>query len=110
MLGVRRIYRPAIALALLACSVTAWAVQPFYDQSNPDLSAMTLNTLATADGLTCSGRTADIRPNLALGTVQGTATYQFQNTSGQERTVSFGIAPAIPSLQPRQMAATFPRS
>ncbi len=93
MLGVRRIYRPAIALALLACSVTAWAFQPFYDQSNPDLSAMTLDTLETADGVTCSGRAADVRPNLALGTVQGTATYQFQNTSGQERTVSFGIAP-----------------
>ena len=31
------LYRPVIALSLLACSGTAYAAQPFVDHSNPDL-------------------------------------------------------------------------
>ena len=76
--SVRRIYRPAVALVLLACSGTAYAAQPFIDQSNPDLTVMSF---------------AQVFPDAAAGTVTGRASYQFQNTSGQEQSISFGINP-----------------
>ena len=50
--SVRRIYRPAVALALLACSGTAYAAQPFIDNSNPDLHAMELYNPDYAEGVT----------------------------------------------------------
>ena len=34
-----------------------------------------------------------MRPNPARGTVQGAATYSFQNASGQARKIAFGINP-----------------
>ena len=91
--SARRVYRPAAAVLLLACSGFAYAAQPFLDHSNPDLSAMSLLMMDYAEGITCSGRSADVRPDFSAGTVSGTATYQFQNTSGQERTAAFGINP-----------------
>ena len=34
--NARRVYRPAVALLLLACSGWAYAAQPFVDHSNPE--------------------------------------------------------------------------
>lgn len=91
--GLRRAYRPAIALLLLACSGTAYAAQPFYDNSNPDLSAMELYNLDYAEGVTFLDRTVQVVPDTRDGTVEGRAVYRFQNTSGQGWTVYFGVDP-----------------
>ena len=91
--GLRRIYRPAIALVLLACSGTAYAAQPFYDNSNPDLNAMELYNLDYAEGVTFLDRTMQVFPDTQAGTVEGRAVYRFRNTSGQGWTVYFGVDP-----------------
>ena len=91
--SARRAYRPAIALLLLACSGTAYAAQPFYDQSNPDLTAMELYDLDYAEGVTFLDRTVQVVPDTRAGTVAGRAVYRFQNTSGQEWTLCFGVDP-----------------
>ena len=91
--GLRRLYRPAIALVLLACSGTAYAAQPFYDNSNPDLNAMELYNLDYAEGVTFLDRTVQVFPDTQAGTVEGRAVYRFQNASGQGWTVYFGVDP-----------------
>ena len=91
--SVRRIYRPAVALALLACSGTAYAAQPFIDNSNPDLTVMSFYEIPYAEGVTFLSRTAQVFPDTDAGTVTGRASYRFQNTSGQEQSISFGINP-----------------
>ena len=91
--GLRRLYRPAIALVLLACSGTAYAAQPFYDNSNPDLNAMELYNLDYAEGVTFLDRTVQVFPDTQAGTVEGRAVYRFQNASGQGWTVYFGLDP-----------------
>lgn len=91
--SVRRVYRPVIALALLACSGTAYAAQPMVDQSNPDQTVMSFYDLPYLDGVVCSGRAAQVFPDTAAGTVSGRASYQFHNTSGREQTVAFGVNP-----------------
>ena len=91
--SARRVCRPLIALLLLACSGAAYAAQPFFDNSNPDLTASRLFELEYAEGVTCSRRTAQVFPDTAAGTVEGRAAYQFQNTSGQGWTVFFGVDP-----------------
>ena len=91
--SVRRIYRPAVALALLACSGTAYAAQPFIDNSNPDLTVMSFYEIPYAEGVTFLSRSAQVFPDTDAGTVKGRASYQFQNTSGQEQSISFGINP-----------------
>lgn len=91
--SVRHIFRPIIALLLLVCSVTAYAAQPLVDHSNPDQTVFTFLELEYLDGVICSGRTAQIFPDTSAGTVDGKASYQFQNASGQIQTVAFGINP-----------------
>ena len=91
--GVRRAYRPAIALALLACSGTAYAAQPFIDHSNPDLTVMSFYEIPYAEGVTFVSRSAQVFPDTAAGTVTGRASYWFENTSGQEQSISFGVNP-----------------
>ena len=91
--GVRRAYRPVIALALLACSGTAYAAQPFIDHSNPDLTVMSFYEIPYAEGVTFVSRSAQVFPDTDAGTVTGRASYQFQNTSGQEQSISFGVNP-----------------
>ena len=91
--SVRRIYRPAVALALLACSGTAYAAQPFIDNSNPDLTVMSFYEIPYAEGVTFVRRTAQVFPDTDAGTVTGRASYRFLNTSGQEQSISFGINP-----------------
>ena len=91
--GVRRAYRPVIALALLACSGTAYAAQPFIDHSNPDLTVMSFYEIPYAEGVTFVSRSAQVFPDTAAGTVTGRASYRFENTSGQEQSLSFGVNP-----------------
>ena len=91
--GVRRAYRPIIALALLACSGTAYAAQPFIDHSNPDLTVMSFYEIPYAEGVTFLSRSAQVFPDTAAGTVTGRASYRFENTSGQEQSLSFGVNP-----------------
>ncbi len=91
--SVRRVYRPGIALLLLACSGTAYAAQPMVDHSNPDYTVMTFFELPYVDGVVCTGRTAQVFPDTAAGTLTGRAAYQFQNASGQTQTVAFGVTP-----------------
>ncbi|MFR1040152.1 MAG: hypothetical protein ACLSE4_15710 [Clostridium sp.] len=50
------------------------------------------------EGVVCSGRAAQVFPDTAAGTVSGRAAYQFQNTSGQEQTVAFGVNPGYDDL------------
>ena len=98
--GVRRAYRPVIALALLACSGTAYAAQPFIDHSNPDLTVMSFYEIPYAEGVTFVSRSAQVFPDTAAGTVTGRASYRFENTSGQEQSISFGATPAHPLTTP----------
>ena len=91
--GVRRAYRPVIALALLACSGTAYAAQPFIDHSNPDLTVMSFYEIPYVEGVTFVSRSAQVFPDTAAGTVTGRASYRFENTSGQEQSISFGVNP-----------------
>ena len=67
--------------------------QPFLDHSNPDLTVMSFYEIPYAEGVTFVRRTAQVFPDTDAGTVTGRASYQFQNTSGQEQSVSFGINP-----------------
>lgn len=91
--SVRRVYRPAVALLLLACSGTAYAAQPFIDNSNPDLTVMSFYEIPYAEGVTFVRRSAQVFPDTDAGTVTGRASYRFQNTSGQAQSISFGINP-----------------
>ena len=100
----RRAYRPAIALLLLACSGAACAAQPFYDDSNPDLTAMELYELESAEQVVFLERTIQVFPDTSAGTVAGRAVYRFQNASGHPRTICFGVNPGY-SLSARANGA-----
>lgn len=91
--SVRRIYRPAVVIVLLGCSVTAYAAQPVVDHSNPDETAMTFWELPLLEEVICSGYTAYLYPDTSSGSLTGSAVYRFHNTSGRSQTVSFGINP-----------------
>ncbi len=91
--SIRRAYRPVIAVALLACSGVAYAAQPMVDNSNPDQMAMTFYELPYLEGVICTGRSAQVFPNVSDGTVYGKASYSFENSSGQEQCVAFGVTP-----------------
>ena len=54
---------------------------------------MSFYEIPYAEGVTFVRRTAQVFPDTDAGTVTGRASYQFQNTSGQEQSVSFGINP-----------------
>lgn len=87
--NIRRIYRPAVAVLLLVCAGTAYAAQPFIDDSAELIDADAYYNVENLEDVTCSERYADVRPNWKTGEVFGTATYQIQNTSGQERKAQF---------------------
>ncbi len=89
----RQICRPIFAFFLLFCSCAAYIFQPMIDHSNPDLSASAFYELPVLEGVSCSGRTASVYPNTNAGTVSGTASYFFQNISGQTQIAAFGINP-----------------
>ena len=91
--SIRRAYRPVIAVTLLACSGTAYAAQPMVDNSNPDQTAMTFFEIPYLDGVICTGRSAQVFPDVSAGTVRGKASYSFENSSGQEQKVALGVTP-----------------
>ena len=82
-----------LAAALLLCCGWSCAAQPFIDHSNPDLSAMTFLTMEPLEGVACLRRSVQVTPDTRRGTVEGTASYQLQNTTGQEQTVALGVTP-----------------
>ena len=91
--SARRIYRPAVALLLLVCAVSAYAAQPLVDRSNPDETAAKFYELPYAEGVVCTGRSAQVFPDTSAGAVKGRASYQLRNTSGREQRVAFGVNP-----------------
>ena len=99
--SARRIYRPAIAALLLVGSVAAYAEQPIIDNSNPDETVMSFYELEYLDGVVCTSREVDVRPDASAGTLSGTATFRFDNTSGKAQDAAFGVKPGYDILSVR---------
>ena len=99
--SARRIYRPAIAALLLVGSVAAYAEQPIVDNSNPDETVMSFFELEYLDGVVCTSREVDVRPDASAGTLSGTATFRFDNTSGKAQDAAFGVKPGYDILSVR---------
>lgn len=99
--SARRIYRPAIAALLLVGSVAAYAEQPIIDNSNPDETVMSFYELEYLDGVVCTSREVDVRPDTSAGTTSGTATFRFDNTSGKAQDAAFGVKPGYDILSVR---------
>ena len=91
--NARRAYRLVIALLLLACSGTAYAAQPLVDHSNPDQTVMAFYDIPYAQDVVCTGLHAQVFPDTTAGTISGTASYTFRNTSGQEQMVALSVTP-----------------
>ena len=108
--SIRRAYRPVIAVTLLACSGTAYAAQPMVDNSNPDQTAMTFFEIPYLDGVICTGRSAQVFPDVSAGTVRGKASYSFENSSGQEQKVALGVTPGYTISNVRANGETAPFS
>ncbi|HHV10924.1 MAG TPA: M1 family metallopeptidase [Clostridiales bacterium] len=90
--NIRRVYRPATAIILLAAAGAAYVAQPFYDNSDPDLSQRVFDGEYNPS-LTCSEQYADVRPDAGKGSLYGKAVYQLQNTSGEPQTLELVIDP-----------------
>lgn len=99
--SARRIYRPAIAALLLVGSVAAYAEQPIIDNSNPDETVMSFYELEYLDGVVCTSREVDVRPDTPAGTLSSTATFRFDNTSGKAQDAAFGVKPGYDILSVR---------
>ena len=99
--SARRIYRPAIAALLLVGSVASYAEQPIIDNSNPDETVMNFYELEYLDGVVCTSREVDVRPDTSAGTLSGTATFRFDNTSGKAQDAAFGVKPGYDILSVR---------
>ena len=108
--SIRRAYRPVIAVTLLACSGTAYAAQPMVDNSNPDQTALTFFEIPYLDGVICTGRSAQVFPDVSAGTVRGKASYSFENSSGQEQKVALGVTPGYTISNVRANGETVPFS
>ena len=108
--SIPRAYRPVIAVTLLACSGTAYAAQPMVDNSNPDQTAMTFFEIPYLDGVICTGRSAQVFPDVSAGTVRGKASYSFENSSGQEQKVALGVTPGYTISNVRANGETVPFS
>ena len=54
---------------------------------------MTFLTMEPLEGVACLRRSVQVTPDTRRGTVEGTASYQLQNTTGQEQTVALGVTP-----------------
>ena len=99
--SARRIYRPAIAALLLVGSAAAYAEQPIIDNSNPDETVMSFYELEYLDGVVCTSREVDVRPDTSAGTLSGTAMFRFDNTSGKAQDAAFGVKPGYDILSVR---------
>ena len=106
--SARRIYRPAIAALLLVGSVAAYAEQPIVDNSNPDETVMSFYELEYLDGVVCTSREVDVRPDTSAGTLSGTSTFRFDNTSGKAQDAAFGVKPGYDILSVRANGENVP--
>lgn len=106
--SARRIYRPAIAALLLVGSVAAYAEQPIIDNSNPDETVMSFYELEYLDGVVCTSREVDVRPDTSAGTLSGTSTFRFDNTSGKAQDAAFGVKPGYDILSVRANSEDVP--
>lgn len=106
--SARRIYRPAIAALLLVGSVAAYAEQPIVDNSNPDETVMSFYELEYLDGVVCTSREVDVRPDTSSGTLSGTSTFRFDNTSGKAQDAAFGVKPGYDILSVRANGENVP--
>ena len=106
--SARRIYRPAIAALLLVGSVAAYAEQPIVDNSNPDETVMSFFELEYLDGVVCTSREVDVRPDTSSGTLSGTSTFRFDNTSGKAQDAAFGVKPGYDILSVRANGENIP--
>ena len=106
--SAKRIYRPAIAALLLVGSVAAYAEQPIVDNSNPDETVMSFYELEYLDGVVCTSREVDVRPDTSAGTLSGTSTFRFDNTSGKAQDAAFGVKPGYDILSVRANGENVP--
>lgn len=106
--SAKRIYRPAIAALLLVGSVAAYAEQPIVDNSNPDETVMSFFELEYLDGVVCTSREVDVRPDTSAGTLSGTSTFRFDNTSGKAQDAAFGVKPGYDILSVRANGENVP--
>ena len=65
--------------------------------------------MAYLDGVICTGRSAQVFPDISDGTVRGKASYSFENSSRQEQRVAFGVTPGytISNVQANSEAVPF---
>ena len=70
---------------------------------------MTFYEMAYLDGVICTGRSAQVFPDISDGTVRGKASYSFENSSRQEQRVAFGVTPGytISNVQANSEAVPF---
>ena len=106
--NARRVYRPALATALLVCAGFLYTGQPFLDHSEPEFDYNFLMPDEFLDTVTCSSRYADVRPNPATGRVYGTAVYQLINTSGTQQDIQFRLNPGYAVTSVRANGADVP--
>ena len=99
--NARRIYRPALAAALLVCAALLYAGQPFLDHSEPEFDYGFLMADEYLDTVTCSSWGAQVRPDPLTGQVHGAAVYRLTNTAGAEQDIQFRLNPGyqVYSLQ-----------
>ena len=60
------------------------------------------------EGVTFVSRTAQVFPDTKAGTVSGRASFRFENTSGQEQKVAFGVNPGYTVSDVRANGAEAP--
>ena len=107
--NLRRAYRPALAALLLFGGGMAYARQPFFDHSAPYEDTNGVYSMESEGAVACSSRYADVHPDARTGALNGTATYQLINKSGQPCTARFATDPGytIGSVTANGVAAPF---
>lgn len=72
--------------------------QPLVDHSNPDLTAMAFGELPRLQDISCLSRTVQAFPDTRHGSLTASASYEFENRSGQSRKAAFGLNPGLPGF------------
>mgnify|MGYP006067646931 FL=1 len=92
-LSCRPLFRPLLGFLLLLLAGGAYAAQPLVDHSNPDLTAMAFGELSRLQDISCLSRTVQAFPDTRHGSLTASASYEFENRSGQSRKAAFGLNP-----------------
>lgn len=90
--NARRVYRPVLAIVLIACMGKAYAAQPFLDHSK-ELIDESYYDVDYLEDVAVVERYADVHPNPKTGTLSGTETFEIKNTTGKEHKAQFSIQP-----------------